>query len=68
MKNWIYVRLSFCLFLMSLLMLNCKKTESDFTQKSKQNSTISVAAAANLRDVLEELKQIYMNENPDKKV
>lgn len=49
-------------------MLNCKKTESDFTQKSKQNSTISVAAAANLRDVLEELKQIYMNENPDKKV
>ena len=68
MKNWIYVRLSFCLFLMSVLMLNCKKTDSDFTQKSKQNSIISVAAAANLRDVLEELKQIYMKENPDKKI
>ncbi|WP_435523867.1 molybdate ABC transporter substrate-binding protein [Chryseobacterium indoltheticum] len=49
-------------------MLNCKKTESDFTKKSTQNFTISVAAAANLRDVLEELKQIYMKENPDKKV
>lgn len=68
MKNWIYLRLSFCLFLATILMLNCKKTESDFTKKSTQNFTISVAAAANLRDVLEELKQIYMKGNPDKKV
>lgn len=49
-------------------MLNCKKKEPNSSEKSTQNSFISVAAAANLRDVLEELKQIYMNENPDKKV
>lgn len=68
MKNWIYLRLSFCLFLATILMLNCKKTESDLTKRPTQNSTISVAAAANLRDVLEELKQIYIKENTDKKV
>lgn len=68
MKNWIYLRLFLCSFLAAILMLNCKKTESDFTIKPKQNSIISVAAAANLRDVLEELKQIYIKENTDKKV
>jgi len=49
-------------------MLNCKKAESDFTKKPIQNATVSVAAAANLRDVLQELKQIYIKDNPDKKV
>lgn len=49
-------------------MLNCKKKEPNSSEKSTQNSFISVAAAANLRDVLEDLKQIYIKENPDKKV
>lgn len=68
MSNWIHLKLSVCTILMSVMMLNCKKKEPNSSEKSTQNSFISVAAAANLRDVLEELKQIYMNENPDKKV
>lgn len=68
MSNWIHLKLSVCTILMSVMMLNCKKKEPNSSEKSTQNSFISVAAAANLRDVLEDLKQIYIKENPDKKV
>ena len=68
MSNWIHLKLLVCTILMSVMMLNCKKKEPNSSEKSTQNSFISVAAAANLRDVLEDLKQIYIKENPDKKV
>ena len=68
MSYWIHLKLLVCTILMSVMMLNCKKKESNSSEKSTQNSFISVAAAANLRDVLEDLKQIYIKENPDKKV
>lgn len=49
-------------------MLNCKKNDANTAAKSTKNSTLSVGAAANLRDVLEDLKQNYIKENPEKKV
>lgn len=50
-----------------LLFFGCKK-ESGHQKNSTQNSFVSVAAAANLRDVLEELKKLYITENPGKKI
>ncbi|MCY1661009.1 molybdate ABC transporter substrate-binding protein [Chryseobacterium sp. SL1] len=50
-----------------LLFFGCKK-ESGHQKNSTQNSFVSVAAAANLRDVLKDLKQLYIAENPGKKV
>lgn len=55
-------------FLAFFFLLNCKKTDSQFTEESQQNSFTSVAAAANLRDVLEELKIDYLKKYPHKKV
>ncbi|MDW9379492.1 molybdate ABC transporter substrate-binding protein [Chryseobacterium sp. JV558] len=52
---------------MSLLILSCTKNPSEHAQNG-QSSVISVAAAANLRDVLEEFKEVYVKENPDRKV
>ena len=51
-----------------LLLISCKKSETTIKEDIGQNSKITIAAAANLRDVLEELKQLYIKENPDKEV
>ncbi len=40
---------------------------SSFAQ-NPQNTTISIAAAANLRDAMNEMKSLYMNENPTIKI
>ncbi len=56
------------LLIIVLFFISCKKSESKSAENPTQISTISVAAAANLRDVLEELKQAYSKENPNKKV
>lgn len=56
------------LLVIVLFVLNCKKKEPNSDEESNRNSNISVAAAANLRDVLQDLKQIYIKDNPDKNV
>lgn len=56
------------LLIIVLFFISCKKAEPNSAENKVQNSTISIAAAANLRDVLEELKQTYCKENSNKKV
>lgn len=59
----------FVVFFFGLILLSgCKKQDSNLTNESQRNSFISVAAAANLRDVLEELKKVYLKEYPNKRV
>lgn len=67
MNKLIPLKLLRSVFLISLLILSCTKNSSEQAQNG-QSSVISVAAAANLRDVLEELKDIYIKENSGRKV
>lgn len=55
------------IFLIFLVVVSCKEKQSG-SQKSNETSGISIAAAANLRDVLEELKEAYIQENYGRKV
>src|SRR5690554_2448660 len=59
------------LLIVSLLFFTtCKSPgkESENQVSSSGSSPVSVAAAANLRDVLQELKESYLAENPGRKV
>jgi len=67
MNKLIPLKLLQSVFLISLLILSCTKNPSEHVQNG-QSSVISVAAAANLRDVLEEFKDAYVKENSSKKV
>ena len=59
------------LVIISLLFFTACKSpwkESENQVSSSGSSPVSVAAAANLRDVLQELKESYLAENPGRKV
>ena len=55
-----------------VLCTGCNKSETPNTphtqQKSLEKSTLSIAAAANLRYALEEMKQSYISEYPEREV
>lgn len=68
MSKLIKLKLFAVFFLAIIMVSGCKKNNSNLTEELPQNSVTSVAAAANLRDVLEELKTVYILENPNKKV
>lgn len=51
-------------FLIFLFFVACNNSNSK--KETPQQTKISVAAASNLRDVLQELKTAYVEENPDK--
>lgn len=65
--NFIY-NIKYIIIGLLLLFVGCKKAETDSQGNIEINSKITIAAAANLRDVLEDLKQIYIKENPNKEV
>lgn len=67
MDRWIRLKVLFRVCVLSFLLLGCTKKEAE-VKKEKVNKVISVAAAANLKDVLDELKERYVKENPDKNV
>ncbi|WP_292009718.1 molybdate ABC transporter substrate-binding protein [Chryseobacterium sp.] len=71
MKSILTIKFLIPLFVL-LLITGCKKSEQELSaatsQKDTKESSISIAAAANLRDVLEDLKQKYISEYPEKKI
>ncbi|MCJ8154545.1 molybdate ABC transporter substrate-binding protein [Chryseobacterium sp. SSA4.19] len=62
MNKLIHLKLFLIGVLASFIISGCKKTEGTH-KNGGQSHRISVAAAANLRDVLEELKKVYIKEN-----
>ncbi|WP_336703231.1 molybdate ABC transporter substrate-binding protein [Chryseobacterium indologenes] len=67
MNKLTQLKLVLSIFLISFVIFSCKKGQSD-SKDYNGNSVVSVAAAANLRDVLEELKEAYIKENSGRKV
>ncbi|MBB6330911.1 molybdate transport system substrate-binding protein [Chryseobacterium sediminis] len=67
MNKLTQLKLVLSIFLISIVIFSCKKGQSD-NKDYNRNSVVSVAAAANLRDVLEELKEAYIKENSGRKV
>lgn len=68
MKILIQLKLFIYIIFAAILIYGCKKSESNSQENIPSNSKITIAAAANLRDVLEDLKQVYINENSDKEI
>jgi len=67
MNKLAQLKLVLSIFLISIVIFSCRKKHSD-SKNSLEGSVISVAAAANLRGVLEELKHAYIKENSGRKV
>ncbi|MFS4428732.1 molybdate ABC transporter substrate-binding protein [Chryseobacterium sp. S90] len=67
MNKWTQLKFVLSIFLISFVIFSCKKKQSD-SKNNLGSSVISVAAAANLRDVLEEFKDAYIKENAGRKV
>lgn len=68
MNILIKLKLFLVVFCALILLSGCKKNDSNLSDNSQQNPSTSVAAAANLRDVLGELKTVYLKEYPNKRV
>jgi len=62
----LFSNIKVCVLFLLLIIFSCKKSE--FLPVSQSQATVSVAAAANLREVLEELKQAYIAEDSARKV
>ncbi|WP_419867983.1 molybdate ABC transporter substrate-binding protein [Chryseobacterium sp. CT-SW4] len=67
-KSIFKIKFLITISLLLLLLTGCKKSGREASGNPAVKPQLSVAAAANLRDVLEELKKKYISEYPGKKI